>query len=344
MRKILILSPQSDQALAVARYLKRYDKNCILYGGCLPNEPLKELGPYDVLVKIADKNSLNSYDTILPTGAKSTYWIVTQVGNFYVNGLRYSRNNLQYFEKISLLERVQELGVPIPITYPSLAAIKEYPVFYKQRFEKGGGVRGVAYTREDLAKIPTHEDLLFQEYIPGGTTYGMGFIVKDGDFLTTFQHEETLSYPLPGGSAVYIRRFYDKRLEEYTKRIVQKLGFEGWGLAEFKYCKKRKDFVFMEVNAKLWASIEFAFINNNKFLKQLFGIDYPEKKVNTALFIDRLIALGPLYLFRNIHHLYHSRIFSYQESSKLLYSLATSFIPSGVRPIIKSMMTKSATR
>ncbi len=148
-------------------------------------------------------------------------------GRFLLNGLRYSKNNLQYFEKIDLLERVQELGVPIPTTYPSITAIKEYPVFYKQRFEKGGGARGVAYTRAELEKIPAQEDLLFQEYIPAGTTYGMGFIVQDGGFLATFQHEEMLSYPLPGGSAVYIRRFYDERLEEYTKRIVRELGFAG---------------------------------------------------------------------------------------------------------------------
>jgi hypothetical protein len=98
----------------------------------------------------------------------------------------------------------------------------------------------------------------------------------------------------------------------------------------------------MEVNAKLWASIEFAFMNNNEFLKYLFGIDYPEKKVDSALFIDRLIALGWAHFFRNIHHLYHSRILSYQKPSNLLRSLVISCIPAGVRSILKTMIAKPA--
>ncbi len=98
----------------------------------------------------------------------------------------------------------------------------------------------------------------------------------------------------------------------------------------------------MEVNAKLWASIEFAFMNNNKFLKYLFGIDYPEEKVDEALFIDRLIALGPFHSFKNIHHICCSKILSYPKPSSLLRSLAISSIPSGAKSIVKSIVRKSA--
>ena len=120
-------------------------------------------------------------------------------------------------------------------------------------------------------------------------------------------------------------------------------GLAGWGLAEFKYCPKRRDFVFMEINAKLWASIEFAFMNNSNFLKYLFGIDYPEKKVDAALFIDRLVALGSSQLFRNLHLFYHSKILSYQAPSALLRLFLINIIPPSAKSILKTMVVKSKT-
>ncbi|HOG20850.1 MAG TPA: hypothetical protein PKW37_10465 [Salinivirgaceae bacterium] len=342
MRKVLIITPQSDQALAVARYIKKYDKNCVLHGGLMPYESSHDLYHYDKIVKITDKNIFRYYDIVLPTGAISTHWMATQVGSFKVNGVKYSDKNLNYFKKIDLLASIEHMGVPIPKTYATVEAVEgPYPIFYKQKFEKGGGTRGVAYVRSDLEKLTDCNDLIFQEYIPGRTTYGVGFIIQNGEMIVTFQHQELLSYPLQGGSAVYLRRFYDERLEKYTRCIVQGMGYDGWGLAEFKYCNKRKDFVFMEVNAKLWASIEFAFINNNKFLKYLLGINYQEKKVEAALFIDRLIALGWKHILLNIHHLSNANIISYRRPSENLRALVSGSIPLSVKSGLKALLSKT---
>ena len=74
---------------------------------------------------------------------------------------------------------------------------------------------------------------------------------------------------------------------------MKNLKYSGWGLIEFKYCPKRKDYVFMEVNAKFWASIEFTLINNPAFFFKLFGIQYEIKKpVNCIIFLDRLAHYG----------------------------------------------------
>jgi len=338
MKKILILSPLSDQALAVARYIHRYDRFCVLHGGFLPGELLRTASFYKKVLYVNNANILENYDIVLPTGAQSTHWMATQFEEFKVNNLSYTKNNLQYFDKIRVLKRVKDLGIPIPETYETVDAIDAAcPLFYKQKYESGGGARGIAQSQDDLKKLANKHELLFQEYIPGPTTYGFGFLVKDNIIVTSFQHAEILSQPVQGGSAVAIRRYYDDRLKTYTQRIVQNLGFEGWGLAEYKYCTKRRDFVFMEINAKLWASIEFAFMNNNNFLKYMFDLEYPEVETNSALFIDRLVKLGLKQILRNSPYFFSSKIIRYNSPSMLLRSLITGAVPSRIRQYLKRM-------
>ena len=290
MKKVLVLSPNLDQALAVARLIRRYGKGWILHGGLLNGEKFSRIraGYYDKMVNVRNLKDFEVYDCVLPTGARSTYWMVTHVGDFHVGEVLYSKNNILCFDKHNFIQKVAALGVPVPKTYKTFKEINdEYPIFYKPKFEKGGGARGIIRSRKDLEKLPNKHELIFQEYIPGRATYGVGFIAKNGKILTSFQHEELLSLPIEGGSAIYIKRFNDEKLLSYMQRIIHNLKFSGWGLAEFKYCHKRRNYVFMEVNAKLWASIEFALINNNKFLKYMFDISYPETPTDSALYIER---------------------------------------------------------
>lgn len=340
IKKVLILSPLIDQALAVARYLHRYDHDWVIHGGFMPGETLRVTPPYKEILIVDGVHKLEGYDIVLPTGARSTYWMATQFEEFKVNGLSYSKKNLQCFDKIGLLSLVSRLGIPIPKTYETIDKIDTtYPIFYKQKFEKGKGARGIALSRSDLEKLPGQQNLIFQEYIPGRTTYGMGFIVQKGEILVSFQHEELLSYPFEGGSAVFIRQFNDERLKIYTERILQALGFEGWGLAEYKYCAKRRDFVFMEINAKLWASIEFAFMNNNKFLNHMFGINYPEEKIDSALFVDRLVFLGWKQILRNSPNFLYSKIITYQTPLGILQSLIVNMLPPKYRQLLKKIVS-----
>jgi len=346
MKKILILSPNLDQALAVARFIRRYGKDWILHGGLLAGEKIGSIRAsyYDKIVDIRNLKNLEAYDYILPTGARSTYWMATQIGDFYVGNVLFSKNNILCFDKYNFLQRVAALGVPIPKTFKNFEEIgDEYPIFYKQKFEKGGKVRGIAYSHKDLEKLPNKHELIFQEYIPGRATYGVGFIAQNGKILTVFQHEELLSLPIEGGSAVYVRRFDDKKLLSYTQSIINNLGLSGWGLVEFKYCNKRRDYVFMEVNAKLWASIEFALINNNKFLKYMFDISYPETPTDSALYIERLFALDLPELIPSIRYIIESdKIIRYCGLWELPIIFVRNVISSITKKLIKNSRIKRA--
>ncbi len=48
----------------------------------------------------------------------------------------------------------------------------------------------------------------------------------------------------------------------YAERLPRARDFSGWSLTEFKYCPPKDDLMFMEFNAKLWASCEFTFLDD----------------------------------------------------------------------------------
>jgi len=291
MIRILILQPQLDQSVAIAKYLKKYSDRYIIVGALEPGTSIVEGSSlYDELIVVPrDLSSISQdYDLIVPTGAESSFGEIERRGSMRIGTIRYGSENRIFFDKIESLKRVSDTGIPVPKTALSIEDINDYPVFFKQDFERGSGARGILFEREDFYRITDERGLIFQEYIDSPYTYGVGYLADEGRMIASFIHKELLSYPRPGGSGVVLTTVQDSRLTEYTRRILQNMNVSGWGLAEFKYCPKRNDYVFMEVNAKFWASLEFAFMNDPAFLRELFGVDYLERKRSGIIFMDRL--------------------------------------------------------
>lgn len=285
MKKILIYEASLSQALSISKYIKEHSDYYIV--GCIEKNVRFNKSNYDEIV-INDFMDINidEYDFVLPMGANSTFDIITKYSKLnYLNEIFFDLNNLLVFDKPKMLNIVENIGIPIPKTFYDVDKIKRFPIFYKESFENGGGVRGVAHKITD---IPKNKKLLYQEFINTPSTYAVGFLAKNGKIICSTTHKEVISYPLSGGSAVVLESFSDKRLLQYTTKIIDKLDYNGWGLAEYKYCNKRDDFVFMEVNAKFWASIEFMLNNNPLFLKYLLDVEYKRNKINRMLFINRL--------------------------------------------------------
>ncbi len=324
MKKILIFEPNSNQALAISKYIKEYSDFYIV--GCLEKKVRFNRDNYDeIIVNSFLDVDMAEYLYVLPMGADSSYRITDQYKELnYCNNIKFDINNLIVFDKPKMLSITNSLGVPIPKTFYKIEEIDNFPIFYKEDFENGGGVRGVANVLND---IPVKKSLLFQEYIATPSTYGIGFLAKDGIILTHTTYKEVISYPVSGGSAVVIESYDDKRLLQYTSKIVQKLNYNGWGLAEYKYCDKRNDFVFMEINAKFWASIEFILINNSQFLKMLLDINYKSQIESRILFVSRLFQYSFVDILKNIRYTFGTKVV---KESSLSYQITRKFIPNRV--------------
>lgn len=304
---IYIFSPKLNPALSIAKLLKKNDYKIKLIAA---KETKSSLGRvikyYDYVCET--KEALlrrRKGDILLPIGAISTkYLLIKDVVK--INGVELNKNALKVFDKIWSIRKAFSLNIPAPETWNNYKEIQpvEFPIFYKQKFERGTGDRGVAKKPDEIPEEVS--DLIFQEYISSPGTYGVGFIAKNGKILVQHTHFEKESFPKDGGSAVILEKFEDKRLVEYTQRLLEDIGYSGWGLAEYKYCHKREDYVFMEINAKFWASCEFAFRNEPKFFKLLFNLDIPKENLERVIYINRAFLRGPVFITKNIRTIINS--------------------------------------
>jgi hypothetical protein len=330
MKRVLILESELSQSIALAKYIRTYSDFYVV-GGC--SKILSKCSRYFHKVIKVDYNTeeFTDYDYIVPTGAESTFQLLSKRNKFcFENSIHFCADNLIVYKKDKMLSIANDVSVPIPNTYYSRAQIKEYPIFYKEDFERGGGVRGVAFNSKE---IPSYESLIYQEFINTPSTYGVGFLAKDGEVLTYTIHKEVISYPQSGGSSVVIEEYEDERLIDYTKKLVKVINYNGWGLAEYKYCNTRDDYVFMEINSKMWASIEFLLKNNERFLKLLFDISYSVDKVTPRiLFFNRFLLYRLRDLIKYSKYLFISSVIS---ERSIINQLALRITPVQIKSLVK---------
>ena len=321
MKKILIYEAFSPQALAISKFIKKYSSFKII-GAIEPGKKIISNSYYYDKIIVSKFENINNknYDYLLPTGAYSTFKVVNKFQTLkYENGIKFDRKNLIAFDKIKMLEFVRDIGIPIPKTWYKIDDIEMFPVFYKENFETGGGLRGLAY---DIHQIPKNNNLFYQEYIDSPFTYGFSFLAKDGNILSFTMHKEVISYPKLGGSAVVIERFWNEKLINYSMKLIKKLNYNGWGLIEYKFCNKRNDFIFMEINAKFWASLYFTLSINPNFLSYMFNINYPFEEVNKVLFLNRLCQYSLWDILKNSKHIFSSKVVKeYSCSSQIIKKL-----------------------
>jgi hypothetical protein len=310
---IYILSPWDTRAQALVRLLKGADCRDTVVGVQLAGEPrIWSRGPFDAVINMNRMEPTRDGDVIVPTGAHSTEWFLTRA-DCRVGAIVHSRASLKVFDKAWLLSQAVQVGIPIPVTWTSAddIGVDDLPLFYKAAYERESGIRGLVRQAHDLPSVPAGP-LIFQEYIDSSGTYGVGFLAKNGEVLVSYSHYESSSNPSTGGGGIILEPCEDKRLLEYTERLVGHLGYSGWGLAEFKYCPKRMDYVLMEINAKFWGSCELAFRNEPKFLLSLFGLTTEPQGIERMILFNGALARGPRYLTRHRRELVSSRRIHYR--------------------------------
>lgn len=321
-KKYFLHSASLEQSIVIKKIINKYLPEC------------------EVVSQVIEENyehDKNLEYIHIPTGAASTEKLL-QYRDITLGEITLASSSLRVFNKNWLLEQCLKSGGKVPTTWLQVGKITSYPIFYKQRYEQGGGERGVAFSPQDIPK-KSLKSLIFQELIVSDGTYGVSFLADKGRLLVSHSHFESESLPKNGGSAVIIECFDDKRLFRHTEKLIKMIEYSGWGLAEYKYCPKRKDYVLMEINAKFWASCELAFVNEPLFLKKLFSIDSKEKPIKKMIFVDRALQRGILFIIKKV-------IFSSSNTKLRLYSgwltrLLISMIPSGMYKKIKLFIKKT---
>jgi len=301
--EVVILSPGLSQSFAIATLLQRHRPALCLLGYPLPGEKDRVRAPFARYVSPEEGESTARSGAAIMTGSQATEHVLRHRDWVELGQIKFEKRNLYFFDKIATLRRAKQLDIPTPLTWTSLEEIGDNsgPLFYKPTREGTGGPRRKVRSVETLPSLVRGGGYLFQEAIEGPSVIGFGFLADRGRVVAARVHHEMLSHPPDGGSAVVVEDYDAPRVEELARRLIADFQYSGWGLIEFKRCTRRNDFVLMEVNAKFWASLEFALRTRPLFSHLLFGISSKAEPIQRMIWPARLLRNGLIRLAVSLH-------------------------------------------
>jgi predicted ATP-grasp superfamily ATP-dependent carboligase len=202
---------------------------------------------------------------------------------------------MKAYDKLQTISIAKRCGVPHPKTLlindektlKEIADEFNYPVVIKPRMKvfwrNGKAVMmkvtsiNYAYKKEDL--LSKHKSLmaklkytvpsdffLVQEYVQG-VGYGVEVLTDDSSNpIALFMHKRLREYPVTGGASTLRVSVWDRRLAEYSIKLLREMNWQGVAMVEFKLNEKNGGATLMEVNGRFWGSLPLA-INA--------GVDFP---------------------------------------------------------------------
>jgi predicted ATP-grasp superfamily ATP-dependent carboligase len=210
----------------------------------------------------------NNYDVLLPVGLK-TYLTVSKYKTQFESVTKVvvpDWDSMEVaFNKDKTMDFAFKLNVPIPKTMvlgseDDLKRIKNYPVVIKSSDNSGNFVK---YCNDEVElaqkftslKLSSKTNIIAQEYISG---FGCGFygVYDKGKLIAHFLHKRIKEFPVTGGASAVAESYFDERLYRYGKCICDKLRWHGPIMVEFKYDINEDDYKLIEVNPKLWGSLD----------------------------------------------------------------------------------------
>jgi predicted ATP-grasp superfamily ATP-dependent carboligase len=115
--------------------------------------------------------------------------------------------------------------------------------------------------------------ILVQQRIVG-PGIGIFLLIWDGNVLATFAHERLREKPPSGGVSVYSQSVSaDAELVERSRLLLEKVGWRGVAMVEFKRDARSGVAYLMEVNGRFWGSLQLAIDA---------GVDFPALLVAAA--------------------------------------------------------------
>lgn len=263
--RIAITDASYKHALALATYLKH--PKIELFG--INPVPFKFASLYQKhyhtqltgeLEEIVQKHS---FDLVIPVGNSS---VETLSRINYPNAVLPPARALEIaLSKTKTVRFAESLGCSVPKTFALKCAPElPYPVVVKGSWEAGKNVVFYAhnaleleYAYKQALEDPTQKNTppLIQEYVKG---VGLGFFAyyQNGELMRFYMHRRLREYPVSGGSATAAETFFHKEAFLEGKKLLDALQWNGPCMVEYKYDQETGNFKLMEINPKLWGSLE----------------------------------------------------------------------------------------
>jgi predicted ATP-grasp superfamily ATP-dependent carboligase len=242
----------------------------------------------------------NEIDVVVPPEERTSFLLARERERFVNAGVVLTAAPLATLEiamdKARTIDAARAAGVPVPKTATitnlgeASATARElgYPIVLKPRFshywegDRFVSTDGVRYASsesellEALEKLPKDAPLpLLQEFVAGR---GLGIFLllgADGSVRAEFAHER-LRDLRPTGSGSVLRRSVavDPHLRELATRLLRHIGWRGAAMVEFRSDERDDRPKLMEINGRLWGSLQLATDS---------GVNFPRLLVEDAL-------------------------------------------------------------
>jgi len=235
------------------------------------------------LIKIIEKEKHNVF---IPVGLKSYLAVARYKKDFEsLTGVLVPdwKEMIIASNKDKTMNFAKKIGIPTPATHiiddeKEIDEITKFPVVIKSSDEASKSIRYCnnkteLITRYQELKKTAKTKIIAQEYIKG---FGCGFygVYKNGKLIAHFLHKRIKEFPITGGPSAVAEAYYDEKLYMYGKKLCDSLRWNGPIMAEFKYDAEENDYKLIEVNPKLWGSLD---------LTIQAGVDIPKILVDLIL-------------------------------------------------------------
>ena|ERR1035437_345474 len=301
MTKVLIGEISSYKAMVIAKYLFKqypdieiYTFDYFSFTGKIHSKysakhfVLKFTTVESYIVQISELVKKLCIDLFIPVHSDFIEDILKQ-RKLFGSTLSYIGNYSTYkllHNKKDLHSLARKLAINVPIEYEDYRSAK---IPFVAKPSNKSSSKGVLYINDAASferyKNYNFNNYVFQEYVEG---IGCGYSIycADGEIIKSYGHKRLAEYPVTGGSSVYRDFFYVPEMKEITKKILAEVKWTGFAMFEFK-CKKNGELVLIEVNPRIWGSINQGQQNGVNYFESLIGettiVNTPNKSYKTYL-------------------------------------------------------------
>lgn len=248
--------------------LSLLDNNCFLYPNFYTSKEL-------FLEQLINYLRAKSIQYLIPTHEE--IFLISK----YINRFNGIKTLVPSFESIRIAHKkdlssaiANKLGIPIPLTIIpksdadciSFFNAHEKPVVLK--YNNSNSAKGVFYIKT-ISQFENHYihlgGFLLQEYVKG-EGYGVSMLYNKGHLRASFTHKRLEEKISTGGTSTLRKSTHNEMLEEWSKKILDYLSWNGVAMVEYKYDEIKKKGWFIEINPRFWGSLALPYYS---------GMDFP---------------------------------------------------------------------
>ena len=167
-----------------------------------------------------------------------------------------------------------QLNIPTPLTIIPKSETDCLTFFNEQdkpiviKYKNSNSSKGVFYIKT-INQLETHYsnigEFILQEYVTGDG-YGVSMLYNKGHLRASFTHKRLEEKLYTGGTSTLRIGTRNALMEEWSKKILDYLSWNGVAMVEYKYDEKKRKGWFIEVNPRFWGSLALPYYS---------GLDFP---------------------------------------------------------------------